>query len=60
MHPCPEGAATFAAYKKELAAGRIGRDDSVVLFNTASGLKYPMPPMDRTLDRTKPIDYAAL
>ena len=60
LHLCPEGAATFAAYKKELAAGRIGRDESVVLFNTASGLKYPMPPMDRTLDRTKPIDYAAL
>ena len=60
LHLCPEGAATFAAYKKELAAGRIGRDDNVVLFNTASGLKYPMPPMDRTLDRTKPIDYAAL
>ncbi len=60
LHLCPEGAATVAAYKKELAEGRIGRDESVVLFNTASGLKYPMPPMDRTLDRTKPIDYAAL
>jgi len=52
--------ATLAAYKKELAAGRIGRCERVVLFNTASGLKYPMPPMDRTLDRTKPIDCAAL
>ena len=31
-----------------------------VLFNCATGLKYPMPPVDRTLDRRKPIDFAAL
>ena len=40
---CPEGAATFAAYRQSLATGQIGVNDSVVLFNCATGLKYPMP-----------------
>jgi len=57
---CPEGAATYAAYKAALADGRIRRDERAVLFNCATGLKYPLPPVHRTLDRTKPIDYAAL
>jgi threonine synthase len=57
---CPEGAATYAAYKQSLADGRVKRTDQVVLFNCASGLKYPLPPVHRTLDRHKPIDYAAL
>jgi len=57
---CPEGAATYAAYQQSLAEGRIKRTDRVVLFNCASGLKYPMPPVRRTLDRLKPIDFAAL
>jgi threonine synthase len=57
---CPEGAATYAAYKAALADGRIRRDERALLFNCATGLKYPLPPVQRTLDRTKPIDYAAL
>jgi threonine synthase len=57
---CPEGAATYAAYKQALADGRIRRDERAVLFNCATGLKYRLPPVHRTLDRTKPIDYAAL
>jgi threonine synthase len=57
---CPEGAATYAAYKQSLADGRIGRNERAVLFNCASGLKYPLPPVHRTLDRTKPIDFAKL
>jgi threonine synthase len=57
---CPEGAATYAAYKQALADGRIRRDERVVLFNCATGLKYPLPPAGRTLDRHQPIDYAAL
>jgi threonine synthase len=55
---CPEGAATYAAYKQSLAEGRVKRTDQVVLFNCASGLKYPLPPVHRTLDRHKPIDFA--
>ncbi|HXZ21176.1 MAG TPA: threonine synthase [Pseudolabrys sp.] len=57
---CPEGAATYAAYKQSLRDGRVKRTDEVVLFNCASGLKYPLPPVHRTLDRHKPIDFAAL
>jgi threonine synthase len=57
---CPEGAATYAAYKQELASGRIGKDERVVLFNCGNGLKYPMPPAEAALDLNKPIDYAAL
>jgi threonine synthase len=57
---CPEGAATYAALQQSLADGRIRRDERVVLFNCATGLKYPLPPVHRTLDRTKPIDFAAL
>jgi len=29
-----------------------------MLFNCATGLKYPLPKVTRTLDRHKPIDYA--
>src|ERR1700694_5925928 len=57
---CPEGAATYAAYKQSLADGRIGRHEQAVLFNCATGLKYPLPPVHRTLDRTKEIDFAKL
>jgi threonine synthase len=57
---CPEGAATFAALKQALADGRIRCDERTVLFNCATGLKYPLPPVRRTLDRFKPIDFAAL
>ncbi len=57
---CPEGAATYAAYKQSLAEGRIGGQDRAVLFNCASGLKYPMPKAGLPLDRHRPIDYARL
>ena len=57
---CPEGAATYAAYKQELASGRISKDERVVLFNCGSGLKYPMPESEAALDLNGEIDYAAL
>src|SRR6185503_17936211 len=57
---CPEGAATYAAYKQSLADGRVTRSERAVLFNCATGLKYPLPPVTRTLDRHQPIDYAKL
>jgi threonine synthase len=40
---CPEGAATYAAYLAALERGLVQRQERVVLFNCASGLKYPMP-----------------
>jgi threonine synthase len=36
----PEGAATYAALKHLLAAGKIAPAESIVLFNTGAGLKY--------------------
>jgi threonine synthase len=57
---CPEGAATYAAYKASLADGRVNKSEQAVLFNCATGLKYPLPPIHRTLDRHKPIDFTAL
>lgn len=56
----PEGGATLAAYRQALDAGLVGADEEVVLFNCATGLKYPMPPVERTLDRHAPIDFDAL
>jgi threonine synthase len=38
---CPEGAATLSAALKLRGTGWIGSDESVVLLNTGSGLKYP-------------------
>ncbi len=57
---CPEGAATYAALQQGLADGRIRHDERALLFNCATGLKYPMPPVGRTLDRLQPIDFATL
>ena len=36
----PEGAASLVAYRKLLSSGFFSADDTVVLFNTGSGLKY--------------------
>src|SRR5215469_14606227 len=57
---CPEGGATYAAYKQSLVDGRVGRHERAVLFNCASGLKYPLPPVHRMLDINKQIDFGAL
>jgi len=54
---CPEGAATLAALKQELASGRIRSDENAVLFNCATGLKYPMSSSHQLLDLNKTIDY---
>ncbi len=37
---CPEGSATAVALKKLVENGLVKNDDVVVIFNTASGLKY--------------------
>jgi len=38
---CPEGAATYAALSHLRTDGAISENDSVVLFNTGTGLKHP-------------------
>lgn len=57
---CPEGAATYAAYKQSLEKGLISPDDTAVLFNCATGLKYELPPAEDTLDCTQPVNYRNL
>lgn len=41
VYACPEGVATFAAFKNLLHAGDLSEDENVVLINTGSGLIYP-------------------
>jgi len=57
---CPEGGATLAAYRQALVDGLVGEEDEVVLFNCATGLKYPMPDAAESLDKNGEIDLAAL
>ncbi|MEH3037052.1 MAG: threonine synthase [Sphingomonas adhaesiva] len=57
---CPEGGATLAAYRQALRDGEVDEDEDVVLFNCATGLKYPMPAAEQRLDRHQPIDFDAL
>ena len=40
VFPAPEGAACYSALKSLLAEGRVRPDDTIVLFNTSTGLKY--------------------
>jgi threonine synthase len=54
---CPEGAATAAAYQRAMEQGLVSADETAILFNCATGLKYPMPPVTGTLDKDQPIDY---
>jgi threonine synthase len=37
---CPEGAACIVALRELIARGEVDRDEKIVVFNTASGLKY--------------------
>lgn len=38
---CPEGAATLVALKKLLAENFVTPDETILLFNTGAGIKYP-------------------
>ncbi len=57
---CPEGAATYAAYKQAVADGRVKGGERAVLFNCASGLKYPMPKAGTRLKLSDKIDWQNL
>ncbi|MDX1733213.1 MAG: threonine synthase [Halioglobus sp.] len=47
---CPEGAACVAAYRQALTAGQVEPDARAIIFNCATGLKYPMPAVETRLD----------
>jgi threonine synthase len=57
---CPEGGATLAACEKALRQGLIEASDRVVLFNCATGLKYPLPDRSKRLDRHGHIRHSEL
>jgi threonine synthase len=57
---CPEGAATYAAYLDAARDQRIAPNDDVVLFNCASGLKYPMPEVTERVDVAHPFEHLSL
>ncbi|HEV2567607.1 threonine synthase [Sphingomonas sp.] len=57
---CPEAGATLAAYRQALVEGWIGEGDQAVLFNCATGLKYPMPEAGAALNKDQPIDFDRL
>ena len=54
---CPEGAATVAGYQRALAEGLVQPEEKVVLFNCATGIKYPLPAVEQRIDCRLPIDY---
>ena len=60
---CPEGASTLAAAKKLLDQGWIKSDESVLVLNTGTGLKYPEtvsiePPLLQPEDELPPLRSA--
>lgn len=57
---CPEGGATLAAWRAAVADGRVSPGETALLFNCATGSKYPMEDRSLTLYRHGPIDFAAL
>ena len=52
----PEGAATFAAYKRALRQGLVAPKERALLFDTANGLKYPLPSEAKRVDRRGVVD----
>lgn len=57
---CPEGGATLVAYHRAVDEGLVGADEEAVLFNCATGLKYPLPDRSSTLDKNALPDLASL
>src|SRR3954469_8416494 len=57
---CPEGAATYAAYCQAVADGRVSAGERAVLFNCATGLKYPMPEAGKPLKLGQPVDWTRM
>ena len=54
---CTEGAATVAAYRNCIDSGMVDADEKAVMFNTATGLKYPMPPVSSRVDKEN-VDFS--
>ncbi|MEE4200605.1 threonine synthase [Erythrobacter sp.] len=57
---CPEGATTLLAYREALANGWVGEGEDVVLFNCATGLKYPLAERAGSLRKNALPDLSSL
>jgi len=57
---CPEGGATLAAYRQAIRDGLVDPEERTMLFNCATGLKYPLPEAGTWLDRNEDIDLGSL
>lgn len=59
---CPETAVCFDCLEQLVAAGKIGKDEEVVVFNTGAAQKYPeaVAFTPKKLDKNAPVDYAAI
>jgi threonine synthase len=57
---CPEGAATYAAWRRAVDEGLVAAGARSILFNCATGLKYPMPEASQTFDAADPDAWARL
>lgn len=59
---CPETAICFDCLEQLRASGKIGTDESVVVFNTGAAQKYPeVVPLELPrIDKSKPVDYGAI
>jgi len=55
---CPEGGAVWAAYRQARADGRVAAGERVVLFNCASGIKYPLPRAEQRIDLAAELDFS--
>jgi threonine synthase len=59
---CPEGAATLAGLKYLIEDGEVARNETVILYNTGTGLKYTdlYEVKARVVDPDKPFNYRTL
>lgn len=59
---CPETAICFDVLDQMLKAGRIGRDEEIVVFNTGAAQKYiEIVKLDLPrIDKNQPVDYGAI
>ena len=46
-----------AKAKAAIEKNIISPGDQVILFNCATGLKYPMPPVTKSIDKNASIEY---
>ncbi len=59
---CPETAVCFDCLASLIAAGKIGAEEEVVVFNTGAAQKYPeIVALDLPrIDKEQPVDYELL